>query len=318
MQIAVANHPTKITAVKVAIMLFSLLLCCQAAAMDNEGVDTGLSLGVLKSITYHGIEDLPGQVMLTNGDWKGNPEVPRAAIEKTVNLVDDFVARGDLDGDDQEEAAVLLSYWPGGTGVFVNLAVVDHQQGKAQNVATVSLGDRVQVRDVWIENREVIVDMIAAGPEDTACCPSQKVRKTWTLAAGKLHDVAGAPPLVRVSAKDIGDQEWTLISWAEQQPVAAGTKITLTYQDGKFAGSSGCNRYFVEVKDGERGEAITVSAQIGATRMACEEPVMAEEQRFLGLLAKVNRFWFRPGRLALDYTLDDGRLGVLLFQRQSH
>ena len=128
--------------------------------------------------------------------------------------------------------------------------------------------------------------------------------------------MAGLPPPTKVSTKDIGDHEWTLISWAGQQPVAAGTKITLTYQDGKFTGFGGCDRYFAGVKDGELAEVIAVSAEIGATRMACEEPVMADEQSFLRLLAKVNRFWFRPGRLVLGYTLDDSKLEVLLFQRQ--
>ena len=162
MQITATNHATISRLGKVSIILISFLLCCQAVAMADEWSTSGLSLGVLKSLTYRGIKDLPVQVLLANGHWEGNPDVPGSAIVPTVNLVDDFVARGDLDGDGWEEAAVLLGYSPEGTGVLVHLAVVAQHQGEVQNLATVSLGDLVQVRDVRFENREVIVDMIAA------------------------------------------------------------------------------------------------------------------------------------------------------------
>ena len=38
-----------------------------------------------------------------------------------------------------------------------------------------------------------------------------------------------------------------------------------------------------------------------STRMECSPEVMRHEQRFLGLLPRVNRFWFHAGQLALGY-----------------
>jgi heat shock protein HslJ len=46
--------------------------------------------------------------------------------------------------------------------------------------------------------------------------------------------------------------------------------------------------------------------------MACPEPAMAVEARFLQQLAGVNKFGFMIGQLALSYEID-GNHGVMLF-----
>ena len=94
-------------------------------------------------------------------------------------------------------------------------------------------------------------------------------------------------------------------------PVAAGPRpITLRYEGGRIAGFAGCNRYFasLEVRD---GDAVSVGTA-GATRMACPEPQMAIESRFLKVLAGTRGAQIVDGRLVLR-----GPLGSLEFSGAS-
>ena len=84
---------------------------------------------------------------------------------------------GDLNGDGLEDAAVLLATQNGGTGVFVELAAMLNRDGRAENVATVPLGDRVVVESGRIHAGVIVLEMRVQGPNDPLCCPSQS--ETW-------------------------------------------------------------------------------------------------------------------------------------------
>ncbi|MBL0713065.1 MAG: META domain-containing protein [Desulfosarcina sp.] len=51
----------------------------------------------------------------------------------------------------------------------------------------------------------------------------------------------------------------------------------------------------------------------GPTKMACPDPDMAVENRFLGQLGRIHKFGFQMGKLALYYRQDD-HPGVMLFE----
>ena len=91
--------------------------------------------------------------------------------------------------------------------------------------------------------------------------------------------------------------------------------MTLQYVEGRFAGHSGCNRYFASVKEtGQTPGAIEVGPGAG-TRMACPDPAGAVETRFLQQLEGVHVMGFSAGQLMLSYTRD-GAGGVMLFDRR--
>ncbi|MEE4304622.1 MAG: META domain-containing protein [Wenzhouxiangella sp.] len=75
-------------------------------------------------------------------------------------------------------------------------------------------------------------------------------------------------------------------------------EITLTFDEkGRVGGRAACNRYTAGYELGGEGLAIGPAA---ATKMACREPLMTLESRFLGLLAGVGRFDIGPdGELIL-------------------
>ncbi len=106
---------------------------------------------------------------------------------------------------------------------------------------------------------------------------------------------AGAPaPRLSGTATD-----WRLAT-LEGVPVGVGDSVAPTLKlpvgGGRAGGYGGCNRWFAEAT--RSGEALSFSA-IGATRMACEGPAMALEQRWFAALERVRRATEANGELLL-------------------
>lgn len=276
------------------------------------GASTAPEVTALSEATFSGILDLPA-VTLKDGEWTGAPYEAEGATRPRVALVRDFRVNGDLDGDDQEEALVFLESTTGGSGAFLHLAVMGSRDGELTNLATEYLGDRVQVIDARMDHDQILITLVRAGPSDAICCPGEIAHLAWQWLPGEgllaLSDEGGAE---RLSAATLTDREWVLQEWSAGEPAAAEPRMTLSYGDGRLAGSGGCNRYFTGIEDGEQPGAIRLGP-VGSTQMACPEDVMAAEQRFLTQLQGVQRFDFLYGDLLLTYR-DDAATGVMRFE----
>lgn len=270
------------------------------------------TLEELKNATYHGLEAPDGAFELADGTWEGEPFVEQGSSRPRVSFADDFRVLGDLDGDGADEAVVVLAQSAGGSGTFNYLAVVARgEDGGLENVATVALGDRVQIRQARIEGGQVVVDAVRAGPDDAACCPGEMVRWGWRLTEGSLEQVT-AETTGRLSLDALAGSEWVLRRFDSAEPAPAEPEVTLRYLDGRLAGSSGCNRYSAPASPGEIPGDLSVGVTIG-TRMACPEPVASVEDRFLAQLGGVVKYGFMLGELALTYKTDD-RIGTMLLE----
>ena len=286
-----------------------------AGAPAGSGPDAGpLSLSALKSAPYRGIDGLKGSAKLSEGRWRGEPAAPGSATAAQLELVNDYVARGDLDGDGRDEAVVVLAHSPGGSGVFQYVAVLSQRKGRAVNVATALVGDRVQVRSVRVVDRRLLVDVVQAGPQDAACCPGQTAQRAWTLTGGKLKRAKPTQAPGTLSVADIGSNEWVLTHWKSDERFGGESPPTLAMADGRLAGFAGCNRFNAAVSAGASPGELQVSAP-ATTRRACAEAEMAVETRFTQLVARVNRFAFMPGGLVLSYRTEDGGYGALLLRQ---
>jgi len=82
--------------------------------------------------------------------------------------------------------------------------------------------------------------------------------------------------------------------------VPAGTELFVRFGgEGRLEGHGGCNGFFGSYElEGDRIE----TGPLGATRMACSEPVMETEFRFMSALEKAERV----ERDRIDLTLLDG------------
>ena len=151
---------------------------------------------LLKNATYT-IEDL-GDVQLVNGEYT-HQYGEGATMINTVGIAD--MVLGDLDGDGDDDAAVILWWQSGGTGTFLYLAAMRNDNGVPQQAGITALGDRVQPGALTIIDSAIVLEALTHGPSDPMCCPSQKTVQTYTLEGDALTLVSSetvSPELVGV------------------------------------------------------------------------------------------------------------------------
>lgn len=171
-----------------ALLLLPLLLMaagcqgCHPAAPPPEeplAADTVQSLReALQNLAYASDYVAEGHVQLDDGvsDAGGG-----------TAALDSAYAEGDLDGDAQPEAVAVLATSAGGSGTFFDLVVVQRRGGRLVHAASAPLGDRVEVRQITIdEGGRIRVQLLAHAPYDPFCCPSLDTTLTFTFAGGRL------------------------------------------------------------------------------------------------------------------------------------
>jgi heat shock protein HslJ len=105
---------------------------------------------------------------------------------------------------------------------------------------------------------------------------------TALLAASHL----AAPPALASSKApaDVAGGAWTLVA-VEGEPVPTDAGIHLDFlEDGRVAGSGGCNRFSGSYVPG--GDHLAFSP-LAATRMACPVPLMERERAFFAAMERV-------------------------------
>ena len=296
----------------VGVAFAGLAACSQKApppAAAPAPPPAALTTELVRGATISGLFEQP--VTFANGAWEGQPYEPGAAARPTALIWDSAIVLGDFDAAPGQEAAVLVSQNTGGSGEFVKLAIVGLRDGKAVSLGTADVGDRTRLRSVWAERNRVVMDVIEAGPNDAACCPTQLARKAYALEGGVLKllasDAVGTLNIGTTSAT-----EWVLVQ-LDGQPVTGDTAPTLRVEIVKVAGFAGCNRYNGPLKETAPGE-ISVGP-LAATRKACPPEQMDLETRFLEQLGAARQYTFVAGQLALTAVDKDGNAKTLLFRK---
>lgn len=261
----------------------------------------GLDEGALQNMSYKSEWTQSGTVPLTDGEYRESV-APGSATE-TVVMLTDHVAYGQLNG--QDAAAVVLVTDPGGSGTFYDLAVVVERDGQPVHIAGASLGDRVQIQSLRIENNEIVVDMVTQGPNDPMCCPTQRVVQTYTLEGDQLVQTSSAD---LEPGPDLVDVVWRWVAFSD--PVQGPTTIAEPDQytveflaDGRVNVKADCNNasgtYTVE------GSNITI--EIGPVTMAECGPASRSDQ-FIANLNAARLYWAEGGSLYMDLFADGGTM----------
>ncbi len=262
------------------------------------------------SATFFGVYD--GPVTLTGGSFEGEPFVDGGSARPRLVLAEWLQVPGDLDGDGVEETVVFLEENSGGTGRFVYAAVLSDTPAGVVNTATARVGDRVQIRDATVRGDRLSVRVVQSGPGDAACCPSRLAIRHWRYADGSLveeeAEIEGT-----LSLEVLEGPEWVLIGFGSAEPVPLEQPITLIVEGSRVGGFSGCNRYMGSAEPGQGPGAIEFGPLAG-TMMACPEPGMEIERRYLSALQACESFGFRAGRLVIQGTGDEGQMITLLFE----
>lgn len=174
---------------KVFVAAFSLLmgLALLAAPKPTEAQSTvppasPFTYEALANMTYLYEFSDDGLVTLEDGEYvRIDPENGSFRVVLTG-----YVAYGDVTGDGAEDAVVVLIDDPDGSGVFYNLAVVVDEEGTLRNIATTLLGDRIGINDMYVEDGQIVMDMVISGPTDPLCCPTLAVQSVYALDGEEL------------------------------------------------------------------------------------------------------------------------------------
>jgi len=306
----------------ISVLAVLTLVCnaCTGSALSSEAarsiqlppiLKAPPTMDEMKSATYSGLAESLGTVTLQDGRWTGPPSAPGAASRPVVEIAGDFRALGDLDGDRLDEAVAVLTYNAGGSASFSYLAVMARLNGSVRNIATVALGDRVQLRSVRINGGKLLVSAVRAGVNDAACCPGELVEWQWTLNGGRLTS-PGPVSTGRLSLAVLAKADWVLRAWDIAEPAGKEPEIALAYDSGRISGTSGCNRYTAGVTEGKIPGELSVGPLAG-TRMACPDAQASVENRFIEQLTGAQTFGFMLGRLAISYKRANGYRGTMLF-----
>jgi hypothetical protein len=163
-----------------------------AKALNGDNALPGLDKTSLRNATYSGGS---GPVTLKDGVFSVGwpPTAPDSEIHETTSLTGQF-AWGDLNG---VPSAVVITYWSGGgTGIVYTVSLMQLQNGKPTEVASISTGDRSPVLAIAIQDNQVKVDKTTQGPDQPACCGTFRVVDTYKLNGHELTPM---------SEKELGD-----------------------------------------------------------------------------------------------------------------
>jgi heat shock protein HslJ len=259
--------------------------------VDSSAID-------LESLTLRSKVYATGPVTLTRGEYRA-PAAPGAAGQITLRLTDQR-AFTTLTG--RQTGAIVFVTSMGGSGNFYELALLSRQAEGWVNTDTVLLGDRVKVRNVAIESNVIVVAMIAHGPQDPQCCPTQEAQNRFTIQDNRLVPISDAAPAPITGVV----WQWVQTQYSNDKRVvpAKPANYTLRFlEGGQIKVRADCNQkggtYSV---DGKR-----LSITISHSTMAACEPGSLEDEFVRNLAASANHF-FRNGDLYIDLKYDTGTM----------
>ena len=119
-----------------------------------------------------------GPIRFTDRVWTDS------ATQATVRLLQTL--GGDLDGDGRGDGLAILAANFGGTGTFVSAVPVLNREGRAVSGRGAPLGDRTKIQALSLDADTVVIEMIAAGPGDPFCCPSDTLVQRYHLVGDSL------------------------------------------------------------------------------------------------------------------------------------
>ena len=141
------------------------------------------------------------------------------------------------------------------------------------------------------------------------------MRFAWMIGLG----VAGAIGLAGCASMkpeaaypSLDGSAWVMASLPGRSLVPDATP-TARFEDGRVAGSDGCNRYSLPFA--VEGSAIEIGPMGPSTRMACPEPTMVQAEAFTAALISARTFRRGDGTLEL---LDASGAVAVRFQAQAH
>jgi len=165
----------KVLSLLLSIFIFGIIFQVNAAE---------LNVNQLKNSKYF----IPGFENPEKGEWVqlNNGQFSRRNPDNPLFVDIIKIAVGHLSNNQTKDAAVIYGYNTGGSGFFKLLCAVINENGRPKNIAIADLGDRTKINSLRIQSGKIIIDMVAHGPNDPACCPTVKKIARYSLVGNKL------------------------------------------------------------------------------------------------------------------------------------
>ncbi len=268
------------------------------------------TLEEMRNATYTGIDTTP--IKLTDGRYEREPYIPGGVIRQRIELLDGQPAIGDLDGDGVMDAVAFLSENDGGTATVLHMAVMSRIKGKIVNIATIRLGDRINIRSIAVERGQITLDLLQFGAKDAACCPSELIARVWTLERTGMVERVAKKRQGTLKLGTLEGDEWLFRGFTPQLTQPEGTGASFLLEKDQISGSAGCNRFMGTATATKVPGVVTLKAT-KSTNKECGGREMKDEEEYLEAVRKTVKFGFFLGDLTLSWQKKDGSLGVMRF-----
>lgn len=276
----------------------------------------------LRHATYLTDATEAGTVTLEDGEYRVTA-TPGAGGELRIRFVDHAV--GDLDGDGEEDAAVILVEEGGNDRLFRLHALLSDREEGLRDVASRLLGDRLQIRGVRIVDDLIATDLVIRAPGEPVSAPptvpatlgfaltDRGLRPIDPPGVGADRGIAGEGPVA-----SLGRADWTLAGLGAEKgaellaEVSRVPRLRFTVElvdaqgaSGQLSGFAGCNRVFATYRAGADG-GLRVSS-LARTRRSCDDPAGELERLVIGALETGSGFAFEGEELVLRTSRGDLR-----------
>lgn len=109
------------------------------------------------------------------------------------------------------------------------------------------------------------------------------MNKRMLAAAAAVLSIAGCS----VEPLKLQNDVTYIAEWIGEDAVVGRNPVSLTFSEDRAYGNAGCNHWFASYQ--LEGEKLRFG-QIGSTRKMCADHVMKQEQHFLELLSRIERW----------------------------
>lgn len=258
-----------------------------------------------KNATYL-IDEKP----VTLVDGKASIEIVSGSASKQAVSVFGQPAYGDIDGDGDQDAVLLLVSDSGGSGTFYYAAIAANIGGVYKGTDAILLGDRIAPQTFDIQGNKAIVNYAVrpmGAPMTARNSEGKSLYLQFNPKTFRLIQIApnfeGEADPARMTL-DMNVWKWINTIYNNDTTVTPKKPgvFTLTFKkDGTFSATTDCNR----MSGGyvAKGGNITFG-NIASTLMFCEG---SQEQDFSTMLGKIQSYHFTTkGELIFDLKFDTG------------
>lgn len=295
------SHPSRVDCQYwISILLISLILSSQAGHADEcpipklSETDSTAGWQSLSSINVSGVFDQA--VYLKHGQYQGQAW-PDSHSRPELRLWPELFATGDLDGQAGDEIVGLLSETSGGSGERVYLLAAQTTGGLNQAWPAALLGDRVKVRALWIRDRQIVLDVVEAGPDQPLCCGTELTRQIWRLDNDSLS-LMEKQHQGQLSIQAWADARWYLLDRPGDRLQAVHPSCTyLSLEGNQIVFEVSGRRYLGKLTEHSPGR-INIS-DITSDEAGSNNGIALPQNSLLKQLAPVNQYSFHAGRLLL-------------------